>query len=106
MNKRLKKEREKNIRKQLHEVLDLVLDINGLQGSSEERTPNHPIAFIDFMGHVGKIRISVFSDGWNPEKAPDITFESVIFDDFRFNLPAIIDGLREFKNRGVPDGTD
>lgn len=88
--------RDKSIRKQLHEVLDLVLDINGLQASNEECAPNHPTAFIDFMGHIGKIRICLFSDGWSSDKAPDISFESTIFDDFRFKLPALIEGLKKF----------
>lgn len=98
-------EKEKNIRKQLHEVLDLVLDINGLQRSCKEDTGDHPTAFIDFVGHVGKINVYLCSVGWSYGTDPDVSFESTIFDDDEFNIPAIIRGLKRFKERGAFNGT-
>lgn len=69
MNTRAKKKSEKRKRAYIHEVLDLVLDINGLQGSKQESTGNHPTAFMSFSGHVGAIDVTVYLDGWaNEEK--------------------------------------
>lgn len=100
------KKRDETIRNQLHEILDLVLDINGLQANQVEITENHPTVFFYFSGHVGKITVDLHSNGWRTDGEPDVSIESAVFKDFRFNLPAVIDKLREFKNRGVPDGTD
>lgn len=100
MNRRTKKKKEAAIRKQIHEILDLVLDINGLQESDQEITGNHPTAFFDFSGHVGAIRVRLYSNGWNRDGDYDVSLESSIFEDFRYDLPAVVEKLR-----GVAYGT-
>lgn len=45
MNKRLGKKAEKNRRRDIHRILDMVLDINGLEAREREITGNKPTAF-------------------------------------------------------------
>ena len=72
MNKRLKKKSEKMRRKALHRILDLVLDINGLQESKKETTGNHPTASLRLAGHTASADVDIHPYGWesgaNPEK--------------------------------------
>ena len=100
------KKREEEIRRQIHEVLDLVLDINELQMSQKEETGDHPTVFFDFSGHIGAISVRVYEDGWEKDKSSDISLDSSIFSDSWRNLPSIIRRLNDFANRGVPDGAD
>ena len=51
------------IRKKLHEILDLVLDLN-------EQGKTH--AFFDFEGHVKKVAVRVYKDGWKWANEPDL----------------------------------
>lgn len=71
MKKRLEKKMEKRKREQIHRLLDLALDINGLEPSDQQHTGNHPTAFFDFSGHVGRICIRTYSAGWTPGKDSD-----------------------------------
>ncbi|MDO5418301.1 MAG: hypothetical protein Q4F29_13975 [Lachnospiraceae bacterium] len=66
MNDRLRKKRESQKRKDIHKILDLVLDINGMQASQQKVTGNHPTAFLDFAGHIGILTIDVRKNGWCP----------------------------------------
>lgn len=101
------KNREEEIRRQIHEVLDLVLDINELQACTKEKTGDHPTAFFEFCGHVGDINVQVHSTGWIPDQSPDATFKShVDFNDFRFRLSSMVAELKDFAERGVSDGAD
>ena len=58
-------------REQLHKILDLVLDINGLERRSQKITGNKPTAFVRYSGHINAIDIDVCKDGYdiaNPER--------------------------------------
>ena len=57
MKKRLEKKMEKRKREQIHRLLDLALDINGLEPREQKVTGNLPTVFFDFSGHVGRISI-------------------------------------------------
>lgn len=96
MNKRICKKKSKRIRKQIHEVLDLVLDINGLQKNDEK---NHPTAFMTFSGHIGEISTYFYSDGYYLDDYPDIEFKSTVFEGSMFKIPEIIEQLRKYKIR-------
>lgn len=48
----------------LHNLLDLVLDINGFEARRQEKTGDKPTLFFYFSGHVSKIKIDVFERGW------------------------------------------
>lgn len=71
MRDRLKKKTEKRKREQIHRLLDLVLDINGLEERKQSVTGNLPTAFFDFSGHVGWVDVQIFTNGWTPDKSPD-----------------------------------
>lgn len=71
MNRRMKKKVEKRKRKQIHELLDLVLEVNGLEERKQSVTGNLSTAFFDFSGHVGWVEVQIFSNGWTPDKSPD-----------------------------------
>ena len=71
MTKRQKKKAEKLKREAIHEMLDLALDINGLQASKRDITGDHPTTFLYMSGHVGKIRVDVHPHGWEPDEGPD-----------------------------------
>ena len=64
MNKRMKNKIEKRRRQQICKVLDLCLQINGLQKSNQECTGNHPTAFFRFSGHVALMEVDVHEHGW------------------------------------------
>lgn len=72
MNKRLRKKNDKRVRKEIHKVLDLVLDINGLSPRQKENTGDLPTAFFEFNGHIASVEFSVHKDGWNYGKSSDI----------------------------------
>lgn len=71
MRDRLKKKAEKRKRKQIHELLDLVLDINGLEKRKQSVTGNLPTAFIHYSGHVAAISVEIHSCGWRIDGVPD-----------------------------------
>ena len=64
MKVRAKNKIEKRRRADLHRLLDLYLDINGMQSSCRDCTGNHPTAFLNFAGHVGICTIKIYPLGW------------------------------------------
>lgn len=75
MNKRAKKKAEARRRAQIHRILDLVLDINGMQASWNEETGSHPTAFLYIYGHTGKIESEIHRTGWGYNSDPKIKLE-------------------------------
>lgn len=71
MRDRLRKKAEKRKREQIHRLLDLALDINGLEARDRNTTGNLPTAFFDFSGHVGRLNIRIYHAGWDFGKDPD-----------------------------------
>ena len=65
MNKRAKNKAEKKRRQQICKVLDLCLQINELQRSKRSLTGDHPTTFFEFSGHVAKIYVRLFPEGWD-----------------------------------------
>lgn len=64
MKKRLEKKAEKRKREQIHRLLDLALDINGLGMRKQNVTGNLPTAFFYYSGHTASIDVHVHSRGW------------------------------------------
>lgn len=64
MNKRAKKKAEKRRRALVHQILDVVLDINGTERRQKKYTGNMPTAFFKFSGHTSEVCIYVYRDGW------------------------------------------
>jgi len=67
----MKKKVEKRKRKQIHELLDLVLDVNGLEPREQSITGNLPTVFFEFSGHVGRIDVRIYQAGWASGKDYD-----------------------------------
>lgn len=65
MKKKLEKKAEKLRRKKIHEILDVVLDINTTQPRQEEKTGHKPTAFFSFSGHTSYICADVYEHGWS-----------------------------------------
>lgn len=55
---------ENRRRRQLHQILDLVLDINGMQESKQAKTGNHPTAFFEVSGHVAWAEVDIHRNGY------------------------------------------
>ena len=68
--KRVEKKVEKLRRKKIHDVLDMILEINGTHSRSLEKTGDKPTAFFYFYGHVASVDVKVYTDGWGNEKHP------------------------------------
>lgn len=68
--KRIEKKVEKLRRKKIHDVLEMVLEINGTHPRKLEKTGDKPTAFFDFYGHVASVDVKVCTDGWGNEKHP------------------------------------
>lgn len=62
---------EEENRKKLHELLDIVLDGNGLGERSRIKTGTLPTLFFRYSGHVATVDIDLCSNGWTP----GITFD-------------------------------
>jgi hypothetical protein len=81
-------------REQLHELLDLVLDINGMERRKRKLTGDKPTAFFNFSGHVAEVEVEVYNNGWDAEREYDYR-KSVYID--RSNPEKIINKLREIR---------
>lgn len=58
-------------RRKVHEILDIVLDTNTLEGRSIERTGTLPAVCFRFSGICGKILAEIYPDGWCAGAASD-----------------------------------
>jgi len=58
-------------REGLHRLLDLVLDINGLEERKQSVTGNLPTAFFSFNGHTASADVRLYNQGWNAVDDPD-----------------------------------
>lgn len=92
MNKRLQKKNENRKRKLMHELLDLVLDINGLGSRSQKDTGNLPTAFFNFSGHVGWVDVCVYQRGWFSGADKDQEFMT-----YTNNVNALAETIRNLK---------
>ena len=93
MNKRMKNKIEKRRRQQICKVLDLCLQINGLQKSKKERTGDHPTAFFEFSGHVAWVEVDVHEHGWDIGLRPDKKYHAHI--NHPEELEELIDQLKK-----------
>lgn len=99
MNKRLQKKTEKRRRQEIHKVLDLVLDINGLDRRDQEFTGNLPTAFFSFSGHVATTYVDIHPQGWRRGENACISMNSRIQKE---DCSKIIQKLENFKKEKDP----
>lgn len=76
MNKRIMKKAEKRRRRDIHQILDMVLDINGLTERKRDKTGDLPTAFFEFLGHVAGINVSINEHGWHDEANEEKKFNA------------------------------
>lgn len=55
-----------NNKEKLHKLLDAVLDANGLEARTKEKTGLKPTVFFSFSGHIAACEIRVYDNGWIP----------------------------------------
>lgn len=72
-------------REQLHRILDLVLDINGLEERKPESTEKKPTTFLSFYGHTNTIDVSVYKKGWKPRTKGEIDCVAISIEEEKFN---------------------
>lgn len=94
MKQRLKKKIEKNRRRDIHRVLDLVLDINGLEARKQGKTGTLPTAFFEFSGHVALMEARICEKGWESGAECKILCSAYI--DERRSVSRAADQLEEY----------
>ncbi len=72
-------------REQLHKLLDLILDINGLEERKPESTEKKPTAFFSFYGHTNTIDAQVYKEGWKPRTRGEIDYLAISVEEKMFN---------------------
>lgn len=63
-------------RQLLHEILDLVMDINGFEKRRRDLTGYKPTAFLEINGHTADIEVSVHDNGWFSRADSDFSEEA------------------------------
>ena len=85
-------------RRQLHELLDLVLDTNGFEERVRAATGNMPTMFFEYSGHTNSVRIDLHSNGWMPKEKPDRSWRFYLDLD---DPQETIDDIREAVNEAL-----
>lgn len=94
--KKLKTEEKRRI---AHEILDLVLDINGCDSRKKELTGDKPTAFFKFSGHVACIEVEVIRTGWKVGRKSDFSLKAYLDEEsLGDSLEYIKRTLQEVKN--------
>lgn len=96
MKKRLEKKVEKMRRKKVHEILEMVLEINGTYSRQRALTGNKPTAFFRFLGHTAGVAVNVYNDGWSSGNLSDHALRSYI--DVHINGAELADLKNEIEN--------
>lgn len=102
MKKRLEKKAEKMRRKKVHEILEMVLEINGTHPRSFDRTGDKATASFTFSGVVASVEAEIYRDGWDFGKKMDFfvyayidtSFEGLRIEDVKSKLKDITEELR------------
>lgn len=72
MTTRQKKKARKRAKKQLHRLLDIVLDTNGMESRTQEETGALPTVFLFYYGHINTVEVEIALRGWKPD-GPTLT---------------------------------
>jgi len=90
----IKEQKDLN-RKQLHQLLDAVLDVNGFEDRQREITGDKPTVFANFFGHVAHLEVLVFETGW--EKGTEIDQVNDIYINEPMDITDLLDKLSNLK---------
>lgn len=61
--------------KEVQEIIDIALKVNGLGKRDQEFTADLPTVFIRYSGHVADITVYIHEAGWAPGAHHDREFE-------------------------------
>lgn len=90
------------IRKQVHEIVDIVLDGNGFEARGRSKTGTLPTLFLSFSGHINKLEVQLHSDGWESGVGYDREWGFYLKDAFDASkiedMRAVIDDATEDNN--------
>lgn len=94
--KRIEKKVEKLRRKKIHDVLEMVLEINGTYPRTRTLTGNKPTAFFEFSGHTASTHVYAYKNGWYPDDEADFWEygRDEEIDDLKRGLKDIMEELR------------
>lgn len=87
---------EKEVRDKLHKILDLAIDVNGLNPRTKAKTGNLPTVFFGFNGHVAILDLDIHKDGWPGNEVE--SYKSILDLDPLYELNTIIMALESIKN--------
>ena len=96
-------EKEKELREQLHEIFDIVLNTNGFEKRSQGKTGTLPTMFMRFSGHVALLEVDIHTDGYTRGVGYDKT---ITFYTNELNDPKSIESLREYCQYALKDKTE
>lgn len=81
----------------LHEILDLIMDINGFERRDRSLTGSEqPTAFFEFNGHVATVSIRVYDRGWMPYADADLD-DDILLQGDSFDLETFVEELTRKK---------
>lgn len=67
-------------RENMHQILDLVMDINGFEERKQDVTGNKPTVFMYIFGHTACIEVDVVPNGWVKTENTEHYRQSIYFD--------------------------
>ena len=60
----MNEEKKAIIKKQIHEIIDILMDANGYESRQRSLTGTLPTIFIYYSGHVNMLSVDLHKDGW------------------------------------------
>lgn len=85
-------------REKLHQILDLVIDINGFDSRRVSLTGDKPTAFFWFSGHVSSLEVFLYTRGYKRNSKCNVKMEDYI-DEENPKLDEMIQKLEEIKEK-------
>lgn len=93
---------EERQRKRVHEILDAVIDCNGLYRRKRVITGVMPTVFFEFYGNTGKVYVDIHADGWTLNSLPSKKWEYELSEPID---PEIIEGMKAYFTTALGDKT-
>ena len=90
-------------KEKIHELLDIVLEGNGITERLRDKTGTLPTLFFRFSGHVNKVEIDLHKDGWKAGAWSDRTWDINLDDPI---TDSCIESLREAVATALADGSE
>lgn len=87
-------------KEQILELLELCLEINGLEERKRTLTGNLPTVGFDFSGHTSGVYIRVYEHGWEPHMDPThnyTLYTNMEYEQDRHNYVECIKKLKQLK---------